>query len=222
VGNEKGRCIMLKLSLSKLENARTNPVLVAQNLLETEKKNGGGQGFVSTFKLSVRNYHENDLDFKVALENLDHRLWAAFKDSPANNSRRTLYGESFTEYAQRFAALGFSIDTFQVNLNWEIISNAKLTGHSPFLCTHENYNVAYYFSEKGDDWRKQLKYPLLQIYLAEKFFKCEVEKMKIGIYNITTKEFDLHTYEDFELDNAIEEGKSVLKKVLTEYNKHIF
>lgn len=132
-----------------------------------------------------------------------------------------MYCESFADYAQQFNSLGFKIDTFQINLDWEIIPQAKLTGHSPFLCSTNDYNVAYYFNEHGKEWRNELKYPLLQIYLADRYFHCDVGNIKIGIYNISNKKFDLHTYEDFELDNAIEEGKYIFKNVLSEYNRII-
>lgn len=211
---------MIKLALSKLEAARKNPVLVARNMLETETNGGGSQGFVSTFKTEIRNYHEKQLEVETACKNLEHKLWSTFKDSPTNNSRRERYIESFRNYADNFSAFNWGVDKFQLNLNWEIVPNVKLTGHSPFLCSTDDYNVAYYFRETSDGWRNELRFPLLQIYLADNFFKCNVDQIRIGIYSIAEKKFDLYTYEDYELDNAFNEGKEVLNSVLIEYNKY--
>jgi hypothetical protein len=210
---------MITLSLSKLEQARVNPLFIASEMAKEKLSKGGNVGFVSTFKTAARYYLENDLRSQDAVKELDNKLWMAFKETPQNNNRRKLFCESFLSYAQLFSNLDISISKFQVNLDWEIITNMKLTGHSPFLCSNENYKAAYYFSEKSVNWRAELKYALLQIYLAEKVFKCDVKYVKVGIYDISNRKFDLHTYEDFELDNAIEECKRVFNNVLSEYNR---
>lgn len=210
---------MITLSLSKLEIARVNPMSIANDMVKEKMNKGSRVGFVSTFKTTAREYHEKELNSRDVVQELDNRLWISFKENSQNNNRRKLFCESFLSYAQLFSNLDISISKFQVNLDWEIIPNMKLTGHSPFLCSNETYKVAYYFSEKNTNWRAELKYALLQVYLAEVIFKCDVKDIKIGIYDISDKKFDLHTYDDFELDNAIEECKQVFNNVLSEYNR---
>jgi len=210
---------MIKLALSNLERARINLSAVVQGMLQ-EKGPGGSQGFMSKWKTSVRDYHEKDREVDFSLKKLNDTLWQSFKETPANTTRRELFCNSFKEYARQFNELGLTVDKFQLNLNWPIIPEAKITGHSPFLCSMEDKPVAYYFSELGGDWTKELKYPILQIFLAENFYKCDVDQVQIGVYNIKGKKFELKTYEDFELDNAYMEAKTLLKEVDKEYRKY--
>lgn len=211
---------MLKVALSKLETARKDPTFVAQSLANGEKS-GGGQGFVSCFKTVARDFHKHDRDLSYSVEDLNQKLWASFKECQANTKRRKAFCESFEEYNRCFKEMELSVDRFQINLDWQLIRKTKLTGHSPFLCSNDEFNIAYFFTDQAGQWQKELKYPLLQIYLAERFYECDVDKVKIGVYSIPEKGFDLRTYEDFELDNALEEGKSVLGKVASAYSKFL-
>jgi len=216
--NLKGGTIMVRVSLSNLENARTNPAAFARSLVGN-KNSGGIHGFVSKFKTVIRDFHEHDRDFKQSLRTLDEKLEAAFQPTSKNNVKRRLFCESYEAYNRQFQELGLSVDCFQRNIDWQLIRQAKITGVSPFLMSNDEYNVAYFFSEHFGNWQEELKYPLLQIYLAEYFYKCDVDKVKIGVYSVHNKVFDLKTYEDFELDNALEEGKSVLGEVANAYGR---
>ncbi len=84
-------------------------------------------------------------------------------------------------------------------------------------CSNDEYNYAYFFVEKAADWKKQLKYPLLQIYLAERFYKCDVQQVKVGVYGILDKAFDFTSFEDCKLDLALEEGKVILTDVANSF-----
>ena len=210
---------MIKISLGKLETARTNPALIAQSILSQEGGKGGNPGFVGSWKTVVRSYHENKETQSLAMNKLSEKFLITFNPTKENREKSARFCDSFNNYCTEFTKLGLGIDTFQINLNWEILKQSVLTGHSPFLCSNETHNIAYFFQERSNDWQNQLKYPLLQIYLSEKFYKCDVDKVKIGIYNIVDKKFELKTYEDFELDNSLEEAKTIFKNVKLEYDK---
>ncbi|MDM8177762.1 hypothetical protein QT327_26000, partial [Olivibacter sp. 47] len=181
---------MIKLALSKLELARVNLSAVVQGMLH-DTGPGGSQGFTAKWKTVVRDYHEEDREFDFSLKKMDDTLWQSFKETSVNTSRRKLFCDSFKDYVKEFKDLGLTIDKFQLNLNWQIIPQAKITGHSPFLCSIKDKPIAYYFSETGGNWRTELKYPILQIFLAEYFYKCNVEEVQIGIYNIKERKFEL-------------------------------
>lgn len=210
---------MIRISLSKLESARANPSIFAHSLIDIIKSSGGNPGFVGCWKTIARNHHETDSDNSRSIDKLNDKLFASFKENKANNDRRSSYIESFKSYLETFSDLELIIDKFQINIKWPLIPKTLLTGRSPFLCSDNNYKIAYFFQERFNDWQDELKYPLLQIYLAESFYKCDVSNIKIGVYSIYDKQFDLRTFEDFELDNALEEAKFVFKNVSDIYNK---
>jgi len=208
----------LKISLGKLEIARENPKALAQALYANDG-GGGNKSFIGCLKNVVRSYHENRETESLALNRLNEKLAITFNSTKENIEKSKRFCDSFIHYAEEYSKLEIGIDRFQVNLNWELQPKRILTGHSPFLCSNEEINIAYFFQEKSNNWDQQLKFPLLQIYLSEKFYKCEVEKTKVGIYNVADKKFEFRCYEDFELDNALEEAKSIFKNVKLELDK---
>lgn len=209
---------MFKLSLGKLEQAKNNPAQVA-NEMKANKTGGSSKSYVGSFKKIVREFHEDKDEVSTALNRLSENLEITFKTTDQNVAKNSKFCDSFLEYANEFEEKLLAVDKFQINLKWELLPKSMLTGHSPFLCSTPTENIAYYFQEKGNNWEEQLKFPLVQIYLAEHYYKCEVDQLKVGIYNILDKKFELKCFEDFELDNAIEETKSIFKNVRSVYEK---
>lgn len=209
---------MFRLSLGRLEQARLNPMQVA-NALKADKIGGSSKSYVGSFKKIVREFHEDKDEVSTALNRLSENLEITFKTTDQNVAKNSKFCDSFLEYANEFEEKLLEVDRFQINLKWELLPKSMLTGHSPFLCSTPTENIAYYFQEKGNDWEAQLKFPLVQIYLAEHYYKCEVDQLKVGIYSILDKKIELKSFQDFELDNALEEVKSIFKNVKSIYDR---
>ncbi|ADY51847.1 hypothetical protein Pedsa_1280 [Pseudopedobacter saltans DSM 12145] len=207
----------MKLSVTKLENARFDPKSVAAEL---GKKSGFGNNgsFKGTFSNYIGRFHHEDIE----IEKLHALLSDAFKLSfvaNADNERRAVkYCDAFLAYTKFMDENGFGLDNNYTLINWKVLPDAFLGGRSPILCSNDTRNIAFSIEENTLPWYNQLKYPLFQMYLAERYYQCEVDKVEVGIFNIHTGQFELKIFEDVELDNAFEETKNVLKKVKYHYD----
>lgn len=207
---------MIRVRLSMLEEARVNPTAVGSDIAR-KVKGMGRHGFVSEFKSVVSMVHNEEVQQYDAIGLLRDNLKLKFNDNKANGIKIINFCESLETYFQYFENMNLNVDDLKFSIDWPLISKAKLTGRSPFLCSNDEYNYAYFFVEKAADWKKQLKYPLLQIYLAERFYKCDVQQVKVGVYGILDKAFDFTSFEDYKLDLALEEGKVILTDVANSF-----
>jgi hypothetical protein len=201
----------MKLSISKLEEARFNPQTVATDL--GKKSIFGSKGsFKGTFSNFTGKFHASN-DSETLYSQLADAYRLGFVTNAENSRRSDKYCEAFKSYTDYMKAHGFGLDNVYTRINWGILPDIFLGGNSPILCSTDTRNIAFSLEENSVNWQEQLKYPLFQMYLAERYYECEVDKVEVGIFNIHTKEFEFKVFEDFELDNAFEETKRVLKRV---------
>lgn len=207
----------MNISLSNLETARKDPKHFANMLKNGTLGGGGGKGsFMAEWKKALREYHKHRLEPQAVLELLKENF-TRFQPTKINEDRKAVYYESLPFYIKEFEQRNLGIDKFQINLNWQLLQNVFLTGHSPFLTSSKDQNIAYFFCEQYSHWENELKYPLLQIYLANEFFKCETTEVLIGVYCIKDKYFYLKSYDDEELELAKEDTNEIFTKVKAEF-----
>lgn len=112
---------------------------------------------------------------------------------------------------------GFGLDNFFTRINLKLLSDVLLGGNSPVLSSSDTRNMAFSIQESSSSWVYELKYPIIQKYLAENYYKCKVDEVEIGVFNIHTTQFELKTFDNIEIENAIDEARIVLgsvKKIL--------
>lgn len=91
--------------------------------------------------------------------------------------------------------------------------------NTPNLVSNENGYAAFVYTEISMPWQVQLKFPLIQYYLAENIFKCPAYEVEIGTYCLTTSSFDMRKYTTQEMESAISETKGIFELVYKRYNK---
>ncbi|RZL62200.1 MAG: hypothetical protein EOO93_09940 [Pedobacter sp.] len=194
-----------------MEEARFNPQTVASDL---EKKNSFGSkgSFKGTFSNFTGKFHSGN-DSEVLNSQLADAYKLSFVTNAENTRRTEKYCEAFKSYTDYMKINEFGLDNIFTRINWNILPDIFLGGNSPILCSNDSRNIAFSIEENSVQWEDQLKYPLFQMYLAEHYCKCDVDKVEVGIFNIHTKGFEFKVFEDVELDNAFEETKGVLRRV---------
>jgi hypothetical protein len=98
-----------------------------------------------------------------------------------------------------------------------MIPEVALTGHTPFSVSHDNGFAAYFFTEHPISWQEQLRFPLLQYYLAKNIFNCNLNELEIGFYCLSTLSFDLKTYSSSEVEDSIQETEGMFKFINNQY-----
>ncbi len=204
---------MIKVPCSQLEEVRNNPNAFAQKLLsENPQPTGGSFGMFSCWQKNVKDVHKEGLEIPEAIKALQQRFMN-YADNTANRKKQEFLLDRMMPYFEEFNAKGFVLEKPMVRIKWELIPEVSLTGNSPLLVSNEDYNAAYFFTESPLNWESQLKFPLLQEYLAHNFFSCETKDLKIGTYCLSENAFDLKSYDEADISIAIEEACDIFNKI---------
>lgn len=204
---------MLKISIAKLEQARANPKAFAASLSDISTGFGSKGSFNGTFKTFIGKFHNETEDRDKLNQKLHDAYKLQFVENVANNRRAEKYCEAFSNYTDYMLEHGFGLDNFFTRIDLKVLSDVSLGGNSPILSSSDTRNMIFSIEESPNDWIYELKYPILQKYLAEKYYECKIDEVEIGVFNIHTAQFELKTFDDLEIEDALKETRNVLGEV---------
>ncbi|MCX2583988.1 hypothetical protein [Pedobacter sp. MR22-3] len=204
---------MLNISIAKLEQARQNPQAFAKSLSEATKGFGNNGSFSGIFKSFIGKFHNDNENKDKFHTQLQDAYKLQFVGNSVNNKRAEKYCEAFSNYSDYMMKNGFGLDNFFTRINLKLLSDVSLGGNSPILSSSDTRNMVFSIEESPRDWQNELKYPILQKYLAEKYYECEVDKVEIGIFNVSSCQFELNVFDDIEIEEAFKEARIVLGEV---------
>lgn len=207
---------MIKVQCSKLEEIRSNPIAFANTLKNDKSTGGGSYGMFACWQTKIKDVHQEKLTVTGAIKALQQRFMQ-YADTTVNHKKQEFLIDRMMPYFKAFNEQGFKLEKTMINIKWELVSDVMLTGHSPMLVSNDNYNVAYYFTEYAMDWKLQLKFPLLQYYLATKYFSCPTDKLKIGTYCLNENKFSIQVYSTEEIERAVGEARAIFMAIKQEY-----
>jgi len=209
---------MIRVSCSKLEDVRKSPLAFAQQLLSDKKSGQGSYGMFQCWQSKAKALHTNEMDLPESIKSLQQRFMSYAENAP-NKKKQEFLLDRLKPYWEEYQSKGFKYLGSQKQIFWKMIADVALTGHTPVSVIDGNGFAAYFFTEYPVSWQEQLKFPLLQYYLANNYFKCDLDRVKIGVYCLSTLKFDLKTYSTVELEDSISEAKGIFTAISTYYNK---
>jgi hypothetical protein len=209
---------MIRISCSKLEQARINPGAYAQILAIKGKQGGGTRGMFAHWQDVAKQINVGELTLNDGLKELQQRF-LIFDAVPRNLQKQDFLSHGLTLYCKLYDKLKFGFVFSKKQVKWAFTNQGLLTGYTPWAVKDNKGFIAYFPMENISEWRSELKYPLLQQYLAEHRLQCEPSKVQVGVYCLKTNEFDLKSYSKLELSKAIVETKELFQAVEKEYSK---
>jgi len=209
---------MIKISCSKLEDVRQYPQVFAQQLATGNESGGGRYGMFQCWQSKVREVHKGKYTAPEAIKSLQQRFMS-YADNVKNKRKQEFFIDRLTPYIEEFNNRNYNYLGAQKQIEWKLIPEVSLTGHTPNLVKNDNGFAAYFYMETPILWQSQLRFPLIQYYLAEKIFKCPLSEVEIGTYTLSTLSFDLKQFTEGEMNEAILETKDLFKKVFDGYKK---
>ncbi len=201
---------MLKISISKLEQARLNPKAFVASLNDVSKGFGSKGSFSGTFKTYIGKFHNEDVEKEKLYRQLHDVYKLQFVENPSNNRRTEKYCDAFTAYTEYMRKHDFGLDNFFTRIDLNVLSDVSLGGNSPILSSSEDRIMVFSIQENSHQWQTELKYPIFQKYLADNYYDCESGNVEIGVFNIENGQFELTTYNEEDIENAFKETKSIL------------
>lgn len=208
---------MIRVSCSKLEEIRKNPLAFVQQLLEEKKSDGGSYGMFQCWQSKVKAIHSEEMSFAEAVKGLQQRFMR-YADNAKNKKKQEFLLDRLKPYFEEFDKREFVYLGSQTKVFWQILSDVALTGYAPYIVSKGNNFAAYYFTELPITWKDQLRFPLLQYYLAKNICICEPEQLEIGTYCLNTLSFDLKKYTEEEIKASISETEEMFKTISNAYN----
>lgn len=211
---------MIKISCTKLEQARNNPRLFGQLLATEEEKDSGGQhGMFAYMKDAIRQVHAGIATESQGLKVL-HNYFLRFNDNPQNRAKQQKLAADYLVYHKKFALQKWEFLHGRKNINWLLHEEVGLTGHTPWVFESKEGFIAYYLVEAvPDGWRNELRFPLIQQYLADRILHCPTENIKIGYYILNTAGFDFDCFDDTVIDETVAATKQIFKTVHDAFNR---
>jgi len=216
-GNLEILSAMIRISCSKLEDVRRSPLTFVKQLKE-KKKSGGKHGMLQYWQDCARASHTGQLQVPDAIKKL-RQNFLSFSENAKNKKRQEFLIDRFAPYMEDFKTMNYTYIGAQKSIEWNMISDVYLTGYTPNLVSNDGGFASYFYTEHPISWQEQLKFPLIQHYLAEEIFKCTTQDVEVGTYCLSTLSFSLIKYSEADIEAAIKETRGIFSKIREEYDK---
>lgn len=210
---------MLKIRCTSLEDVRKNPLAYAQLLANGDARNGGGtHGMFAYWQDIAKRVHSNELTVSKGVKELQNKF-IRFDDTPKNKAKQDGLLEQFVLYCNLFDKNEFALVDGRRQMKWELYAGVMLTGLTPLVVHNDKGYYSYMMTERPFDWQAQLRFPLMQQYLADYNINCDVAEINIGTYSLATSKFDFKCFTKAELNKSVIQTSMIFENVYSEYSK---
>ena len=180
-------------------------------------KSGGGHGMLSYWKDTVIHILKKEVSVSAGKRNLAHTL-SGFIRTDKNIQKEKSLLESLDKYLKSHEKNRFSIVAGARAIRWNIIESVRLTGFTPIAVAKPDKTFAsYFFLEDKVSWQSEIRFPILQSYLAHEVLQCDINNLEIGVYCLKTDSFYFKRYTMAETAAAIAELGTIFKTVNNVY-----
>lgn len=203
---------MEKFSITRLEEARKNPITFAKSL-KTPSENTTRFSKFMAWRNSIFYYHnEKDLDKSIIY--LNDTYLRNFADNFKNREELEGFIQSLINYVGELTRKKIHHFKSKERISLKIKPGLEITGEVPLIFMNEALGYDIYFLSKIDyDWEDELKFPILQGYFAD-FFDCDVSEVNIGIFSSETDSFYSKSFDDEDVKMYYNELSNVCDEVL--------
>lgn len=193
---------MIKFSITKLEEARSNTRQFADSLIqESNKKSIMGRSKYRTWQYATRKYHKLESE-QGAINILENSL-SNFKT--IKRKEIDFYIDRLQHYIENHRYKRFSYVGFIKSLSITIYPEVIVSGEIPIInLTPQGYGI-FLFSKKSYPWQNELRFPLIQHHFANVVYGCDSSEIEVGIYCFETDSYESKIFVEAEIENALAE-----------------
>lgn len=210
---------MTNISCSILELVKQDPIGFVQSLGNGSFQKGGTHGMFAYWQDTAKRMHQEGLSISEALKELNSIYRRRFEENPRNERKQELLYSSLVNYEKAYKSLRLSLHEGRKRMQWPLIPQIQLTGLTPLVFKRSNEYFGYFYSEKYFTWQMELKYPLLQSYIAKQIVGCHLKSLHIGLYFLENNSFESRNYTLGQVKDAIVETTGIFEKVNTEMSR---
>lgn len=204
---------MNKISFSQLESARRNPAAFAKALTNPSGSNARFSKFMA-WQLAVNRYHKEKGDLSKAVNYFETTFMRNFADNPKNASEREDWILKLQAYSTDNIKRKLTYVEHKKRVNIPLTSKVRLGGELPLIKMNSNggYSI-YFFSREDTDWEGELRFPVIQNYVALTLYNVELNEVEVGVYSLDSQKHLQRSFIKKEVDEAEKELKEIGKAV---------
>lgn len=206
---------MKKFSIGKLEKARKNPIEFAKELKSGISSDGGFGGYPKSMRWlnAICEYHKTD-KISDAFNSLEHGF-SGRKDTAKNRAELESFMQALENYESEVIKRKLALVKSREPINISINSQLRISGIIPiiFMKPIDGFS-AYFVTTENTDWEIELKYPIVQNFVAKEVFNTENKGIDIGYINYFTGEFQETNFSSVEIRQATKELESIGQTII--------
>lgn len=197
---------MKKISITNLEKARNNPSKFGKSLLDDTISSGAFGTIPKSMKWhgAVIEYH-NTNDLSKAISKLENSF-SKRSDSPKNRNELKKLIIALDNYVNEYTTNGFIHFDKRVNIDIQLSPKIKLSGWIWLLNMKSTGGYAGYIISKNignHDWMLDLRFPIMQEYIANTLYGCLINEVDVGVIDYTTGNHFTTSYSQEEIHKAL-------------------
>ncbi|MCB9046767.1 MAG: hypothetical protein H6550_11600 [Chitinophagales bacterium] len=216
---------MIEIRCTKIEQCRNQPALYGKLLalkqaLQEGQNGNFNSGMSSKWRSAALTVHHG-ADIDTAYNNLAFNL-GTFSSKACKEKQEPML-DSFTSYFEQLNNNGWQFKYGNKQVSWQgLHDEVKMTGQAPWIMERNGRYHCHYITEKPyPGWQQQLRYPLLQQYIANNILDCDPQLVSIGIYTILDKQFIMMRYAEDELQEAQAEARNIFADVHRAFTREL-
>ncbi len=199
---------MTKFSISKLESARQNPTQFAKSLKTKDGGWSGGKSKFSAWKYAVNEYHKTK-NLGEAINYFERIYIRWFADNMKNEREREAWVQTLETYVIEHSKRGLIYVNHRIRIEIPLTPKLKITGEIPLINMNGNFGYsAYFFTKDSSTWKTELKFPIIQDYLAN-FYGVDLSEVEVGVFGIDSEKLSQVTFSDQDVGGAKKELNTI-------------
>lgn len=145
------------------------------------------------WQYALKRVHSENVD--KAAEYLQDTILSNFKVNDRNERRLDELVDGLYQYATAFASLGNVAVEVLKPISVVVGPTLTISGEITRLDLVPNggYAVFVLSRDKGEEWRRQIRFPLIQAHFAVKL-NCPLKDVAVGVYSVPNGEHELHRF----------------------------
>ena len=200
---------MQRFSITQLENARNNPTAFAKQLKSGENSKGGF-GYPKSLRWlnAITKYHIRN-DISDAILSIEEGF-AGRKDTAKNRKELEQFIEALGIYEMTIKERKYSFIKSRESVSIQVNPQLRISGKIPIIYMKPEAGFAAYFvSQNYPSWESELRFPVIQNYVANNVFMSELEGIDVGYIDYYSGSFHETSYSKIHINQALTELKSI-------------
>ena len=181
----------MKFSITNLEQARRNPAEFAKLFEggESQEKKFGGYPKSMRWLNAVCEFHINN-DLSDAFDALEKGFSGRKNTAQHRRELQTLL-KALDNYKNEATKRNLSLIKSREKIYIKVNMKVEIVGMIPLIFMKPASGFSAYFISPGNPaWKSELKFPVVQLFVAETVFKTTAEEIDVGYINYLSGEFN--------------------------------